>query len=96
MGLFQKDWSPEQADEWTVHDLLASVLSVLSYALIILGTAGALLVRTWGFITLVAGVICVVLMYRIIDPKLRAMSEAFAKRQGEYLKHVDRTTRWEQ
>jgi hypothetical protein len=54
-----------------------------------------LLLRVWGFVALVVGFVCVVLMYRVIDPKLRAMSEAFAKRQDEFLKHVDKTTRWE-
>jgi uncharacterized membrane protein len=91
----RKNWSPDQADEWTIHDLLASILSVLAYMLTAIGTAGALLLRVWGFVALVVGIVCVVLMYRVIDPKLRAMSEAFAKRQDEFLKHVDKTTRWE-
>ncbi len=95
MELWRKDWSPDQADEWTVHDLLASILSVVAYMLTAIGVAGALLLRAWGFVALIVGIVCVVLMYRVIDPKLRAMSEAFAKRQDEFLKHVDKTTRWE-
>jgi small-conductance mechanosensitive channel len=95
MGLLRKDWSPDQADEWTIHDLLASILSVVAYMLTAIGVAGALLLQAWGFVALVIGVASVVLMYRVIDPKLRAMSEAFAKRQDEFLKHVDKTTRWE-
>lgn len=96
MDLFHERWSPEQADEWTIHDLLAGVLAVISYTLTAVGTAGALLLRTWGFVALIIGVLCTILMYLIIDPKLRAMSKAFAERQDEYLKHVERTTRWEQ
>jgi len=95
MELSRKDWSPDQADEWTIHDLLASLLSVVAYMLTAIGVAGALLLRVWGFVALVVGIVSVVLMYRVIDPKLRAMSEAFAKRQDEFLKHVDKTTRWE-
>jgi small-conductance mechanosensitive channel len=95
MELLRKDWSPDQADEWTIHDLLASILSVVAYMLTAIGVAGALLLQAWGFVALVIGVASVVLMYRVIDPKLRAMSEAFAKRQDEFLKHVDKTTRWE-
>ena len=95
MELSRKDWSPDQADEWTSHDLLASILSVVAYVLTAIGVAGALLLRVWGFVALVVGIVSVVLMYRVIDPKLRAMSEAFAKRQDEFLKHVDKTTRWE-
>jgi Na+/proline symporter len=96
MALSRNEWSPARADEWTIHDLAASVLAVVSYTLTALGTAGALLAQTWGFVALATGVICVVLMYLVIDPKLRAMSKSFAQRQDEYLKHVDRTTRWEQ
>ena len=95
MELSRKDWSPDQADAWTIHDLLASILSVVAYMLTAIGVAGALLLRVWGFVALVVGIVSVVLMYRVIDPKLRAMSEAFAKRQDEFLKHVDKTTRWE-
>jgi hypothetical protein len=95
MELWRKDWSPDQADEWTIHDLLASILSVVAYMLTAIGVAGALLLRAWGFVALLVGIVSLVLMYRIIDPKLRAMSAAFAKRQDEFLKHVDKTTRWE-
>ena len=96
MSLFQKHWTPEQADEWSIHDLIACVLSVLVYILIGIGTAGALLLQVWGFITLIVAVVCAVLMYLIIDPKLKALSEAFAKRQAEFLEHVEKTTRWEE
>lgn len=96
MSLFQKHWTLEQSEEWTIHDLIASVLSVLSYILIGIGTGGALLLQVWGFITFIVGVICAVLMYLVIDPKLKVMSEAFAKRQAEVLDHVNKTTRWEQ
>ena len=96
MGLLRNDWKPGQADEWSVHDLLAAALAVVSYTMVAIGTAGALLLRAWGFVALVVGVVSVVLMYAVIDPKLRAMSTAFAERQDEYLRHVERTTRWEQ
>jgi small-conductance mechanosensitive channel len=96
MSMPEDHWTSEQADEWTIHDLLAAVLAILSYALTLVGIAGALLLRTWGFVALAAGIASVVLMYLVIDPKLRAMSKAFAQRQDEFLKHVDRTTRWEQ
>lgn len=96
MNTPEKEWTPAQADEWTIHDLLASVLSVVAYTLVAVGTAGALLLQTWGFIALAIGGVCVVLMYLVIDPKLRAMSRAFARRQDEFLKHIDQTTRWEQ
>jgi len=96
MSLFRKDWSPAEADEWTIHDLLASVLSVVSYFLVAVGVAGALLLKVWGFVALAAGLVSIVLMFLIIDPKLKATSQGFEKKQQKFLEHIDKTTRWEQ
>jgi len=96
MSLFRKDWTPADADEWTIHDLLASVLSVASYFLVAVGVAGALLLKVWGFVALAAGLVSIVLMFLIIDPKLKAMSRGFEKKQQKFLEHLDKTTRWEQ
>jgi len=94
-GLFATDWSPEEADEWTWHEVVASFFSVLSYIGVCIGTAGTILMLTWGYVTLGIGLVSVYLMYKIIDPKLKAMSAAFAKREAEYQKTVDQTMRWE-
>ena len=37
MSLFQKHWTPEQADDWSIHDLIACVLSVVTYILVGIG-----------------------------------------------------------
>ena len=94
-GLFDKEWSPAESDEWTIHDVAASVFSALSYILIAVGVAGALLLRWWGFAALVAGVIAIWIMYKVIDPKLKAMSIEFEKAQQGHLDRVEKTTRWE-
>ncbi len=94
-GLLETDWSPAESDEWTIHDVLASVFSAVSYILIAIGVAGSLLLLWWGFLALIAGCICIYLMYRIIDPKLKAMSVEFEKMQKTHLERVDKTTRWE-
>ena len=96
MNFFKKDWTPNEADEWTIHDLTACVLSAISYFLLAIGTMGALLLQLWGFICLFVAIIIAVVMYFIIDPKLKAISKAFAKKQQEYLEDVERSTRWEQ
>ena len=96
MGLFRQSWSPDEAEEWTVHDLWASILSVACYILTAIGVAGSLLVQVWGFIALAGGICAAVLMFFIIDGKLRVMSEHFEKKQQQYLDHVDKTTRWEE
>jgi hypothetical protein len=95
-GLFKKDWSPEEADEWTKHDLVASVFSALTFVFVAVGLSGALLLRAWGFAALILGVGCCWVMYRTIGPKLRAMSIAFEQKQGGYLERVDKSTRWEE
>ena len=35
------------------------------------------------------------LTFKVIDPKLRALSDAFDARQGEFLKSVEKQNRWE-
>ena len=65
------------------------------YLLVALGVAGALLMKMWGFVALGGSVICAWMMFRVIDPKLRAMSLAFEAKQQSYLDSMDRTTRWE-
>jgi len=93
--LFKKDWSPAEADEWTVHDLMACVLGALACLLITIGIVGAILLEAWGFACTAAAIVCMVLMYRIIDPKLRALSEAYEARQDGYLDDLEKRVRWE-
>jgi len=40
MKLFKKDWTPDEADEWTIHDFWASLLGVLAYILIAAALSG--------------------------------------------------------
>jgi Na+/proline symporter len=94
--LLKKNWTPEEADEWTIHDVAASVLSALCYLLVAIGVAGALLLRPWGFVCLVASLASGWAMFQIIDPKLKAMSVAFEAKQKVYLERMDRSTRWEE
>lgn len=95
-GLFQKDWTPEEADMWTVHDVAASALSAACYVFVAIGVAGALLMKAWGAVCLVASVVTGWLMFRVIDPKLKAMSVAFGENQADYLERINKKTRWEE
>ena len=95
MNLFRKDWTDDDADEWTVHDFLACALAMISYALVAIGVAGSLLLKLWGFVTLSAAIVSAALMYIIVDPKLRALSRGFAQKQQDYLDQIDKTVRWE-
>jgi len=59
------------------------------------GVAGVLLLQVWGFVTLAGGIACTVVMLRIIDPKLRAISTEFETKEAHYLERLNRVTRWE-
>ena len=95
MSLLRRDWSAHEADRWTLHDLLACIFGVLAFVLVTVGVAGTLLLQTWGFITLGLSIVFTWLTFRVIDPKLRALSENFEDRQAEYLDAVERQNRWE-
>ena len=95
MNLFKKSWTADEADEWTVHDFAGSVFGVLAYVLVTIGVAGAFLLQLWGFVCIAAAVVCVLLMHRILDPKLRAISQSYEAKQAEYLDRLEKRIRWE-
>ena len=95
-GLFNRNWTPAEADEWTRHDVIAATLSAFCYLFVAVGVAGTLLLKPWGFLCLLASMICGWLMFRIIDPKLKALSVAFETQQAGYLERVNQKTRWEE
>jgi Na+/proline symporter len=95
LKLFEKNWTPEDADEWTIHDVWAAGLSTACYLLVALGVAGTLLLKPWGYACLAGSAVAGWLMFRVIDPKLRALSLAFEGKQGGHLDRVNRKTRWE-
>lgn len=95
MSLFKESWTADEADRWTTHDFFACLFGVAAFILVTLGVAGTLLLRTWGFVTLALAVLCAWLTYRVIDPKLRALSRGFEEKQPGYLDAVERKNRWE-
>ncbi len=95
MNLFKKDWTAAEADEWTYHDFWAALLGVLAYILIAVGIIGAFMLQVWGFAAVIVSLILSLIMFFIIDPKLKAMSRAFDKKQGGYLEKMEQNNRWE-
>jgi Na+/proline symporter len=94
-SLIKRDWSPEDADEWTREDWMAIVLSPLSYVALMVGLALAILKLWIGVVVLAFGLACAAVMYWVIDPKLRAISAEYEKRQKEYLDGLEKIVRWE-
>lgn len=96
MALIKKTYSPEQAEKWGWEELVACILSPLAYIMVSIGLAKVLLLEPAGFIVLVGGIIALILMYEVIDPKLKAVSDEYERRQAEFLDHVERVSRWEE
>jgi ABC-type multidrug transport system permease subunit len=95
MNLFRKDWTPAEADEWTIHDTLAVILSPLIYVIILIGASLAALLMPVGFILLAVGAVLFVIMIKVINPKLTAISEGYEKKQKQYIEELEKKVKWE-
>ena len=95
MKFFRKDWTPAEADEWTMHDTIAVIISPVIYILILVGTSLAALLIPAGFIALAAGAVLFVVMIKIINPKLSATSKGYEAKQKEYIEELERKVKWE-
>ncbi len=95
MSFIKRNWSAAEADEWTKEDWLAIIVSPIAYILIMLGIVLSCLLLWPGFVLLALGIVAIVLMHWIIDPKLKAISDEYELRQKEYIADLERTARWE-
>jgi len=95
MNWIKRRWTAAEADRWTKEDYITFVISPLVYVLLMIGTALSLLLRWYGFLLLGAGVILLLLMLWIIDPKLKAISEEYEVKQKQYLEDLEKIARWE-
>ena len=94
MPLFRTEWTAAEADEWTKEDWITIILSPLIYVILTIGVAFACLLMWEGFALTAIGIVLTVVMHKIIDPKLRAISEEYEKKQKGYLDDLESTTRW--
>lgn len=92
--MIRRQWTPEAADHWSREDWIAAALSVLSYLLFMLGSVLALLARPAGYVLVALSIAAAAGMYYVIDPKLRAVSADYEKKQKEYLRQLEELTRW--
>ncbi|NCQ35704.1 hypothetical protein GW813_11680 [bacterium] len=93
--MIRRRWTAEQADAWTREDWLVVVLSPLSMAALMLGVVQSLLLQAGGIAMLVAAVCLIFLIYWIIDPKLRSISQEYESRQAAYVEQLERRLRWQ-
>ena len=96
MAWLRRSWTPEEADDWTKEDLIASILSPLAYITLTIGTALSLLALMVGYIVLFLGILLTLAMYFVIDPKLRKISSEYEKKQKFYLEELEKIQRWEE
>jgi hypothetical protein len=96
MSWIKKNWTAEQADQWTKEDWLAIIISPLIYFLLALGSTLSLLMIWYGWVILGVCVVLFVVMFRIIDPKLKAISSDYESKQKGYLEDLEKISRWEE
>ncbi|MFQ6109820.1 MAG: hypothetical protein ACE5L7_09755 [Candidatus Aminicenantales bacterium] len=96
MGWIRKEWTAREADQWSKEDYITFVLSPALYFLLAIGMAFSLLLLWYGWVILGAGVVMFIVMIKIIDPKLKAISEDYEAKQKKYLDDLERIARWEE
>ncbi len=96
MAFIKRKWNPVEADEWTKEDWLVIILSPISYILIMIGIAFSFLLFWTGFIILGVGIITIIIIHWVIDPKLKAISSEYELKQKEYIQELERSVRWEE
>lgn len=96
MGWIQKKWTSEQADRWTKEDYLVFVISPLVYFLLAIGVAFSLLLIWYGWLILAVGLVLLLIMIKIIDPKLKVISEDYELKQKKYIEDLEKIARWEE
>ena len=95
MSLIKHSWTAEEADHWTKEDYITFVISPIVYVLLMVGTALSLLLLWYGFLMLALGVVLLLVMLWIIDPKLKAISGDYEQKQKQYLEDLEKIERWE-
>lgn len=96
MAWIRRRWTAKEADEWTREDLIACLLSCFCYLALAIGVSLSLLFIWLGYVILLAGIIASLLMYFVIDPKLRAISTEYEKKQKAYLEELEKAEKWEE
>ncbi len=89
-------WTAEQADRWTKEDHVTFIISPLIYFLLAIGVTFSLLLKWYGFVILGMSAVLLIVMIKIIDPKLKAISEDYESKQKQYLEDLEKIARWEE
>jgi hypothetical protein len=96
MTWIKREWTGDEAQEWTKEDVIAWILSPLAYLGFTAGVALTLLAKWQGYILLASAGVFTFLIFWIQRPKLEAGSGEYETKQKEYLKEIERMQRWEE
>jgi len=96
MSWIKTKWTAEEAEQWTKEDYITFIISPLVYFLLAVGLALSLLLLWYGFVILFVSIVLLVIMVKIIDPKLKAVSEDYEVKQRKYLEDLEKIARWEE
>ena len=95
MAIIRRQWTPKEADEWRKEDWIAIFLSTLAYITLAIGSALSFLLLPLGFVILGIGIVLTLLMYWVIDPKLKTISTEYETKQKDYLQQLESIQTWE-
>ncbi|MCX5753881.1 MAG: hypothetical protein NTW97_09615 [Candidatus Krumholzibacteria bacterium] len=96
MPFIRRQWTSREADEWTREDTITVIISPLIYVLLMIGTALSMLGMWYGFVILATGIVLMLVMIWIINPKLSSVSEGYEKKQKGYIEELERSVKWEE
>ncbi|MFH1766345.1 MAG: sodium:solute symporter [Gemmatimonadota bacterium] len=94
--IIKRAWTAAEAEEWTREDWIVIALSPLVMGSFMVGVASLLVLQPGGILLTTFAVLGTLVIYWVIDPKLRAVSAEYESRQAQYLEELERGVRWEQ
>ena len=94
--LIQRQWDASSAQDWSREDWIAIVVSPIVFGCMLIGLTKLLLLQPDGIWLVLAAVAGMGIIYWVIDPKLRAVSEEYERAQSRYLDDLEHRVRWQE
>jgi hypothetical protein len=82
-------------DRWSYKDLFGCITSVLTYAFFMIGTAGILLNKLEGWLTLILAFTFYYITFRIFNPIINRQSEIFMVKENTFKNYIEENQRWD-
>ena len=92
----KREWTADKAERWTIEDTVTVIISPLIYLLLMIGVAMSALMMPAGFVLAGLAIVLIIVMVRVINPKLSAISEEYEKKQKQYIDELEKKVKWEE